>query len=855
MSEPGTPDEGGTPVDDDSLLGELGDALRDTGPDDAPPAPDLPGYEIDREISRGGQGVVYLAYHPQTKRRVAIKTLLKRSLATPKQAARFEREVELVAALRHPGIVTLYDSGVTEDGTPFLVMEFVEGERVDRALRSARDSGNREKIVRTLIEVCEAVGAAHLRGIIHRDLKPSNVLLDKEGRPRVVDFGLAREAEAAPQGEGVTIEGEFVGTLYYSTPEQVSSGERAVDVRTDVYALGLMLYELLLGRLPYSAGDSLSELIKAIAEEEPQRPRRIEPDFPMDLEAVLLKCLEKEQAKRYATALDFADDLRATLEGLPVTARQHDRWYLFRKSMWRYRYAVGAAAVFVMMVTVFGVAMAVLYVQAETARKNELAARENEERINGAIVESVSAVNQKTSDLRIGAISDFLDEMSLIMDDRLTGQPDRLIDVRGALGEAYLGRGDATKARDRFRASLDLLIESGDSDEERIALAERGLGRAEYALADYQEAERLYRSSIERLEKVMEPQDPRIADGRLLLGITLLEFSRYDESEEEIRAALIAREAAFGRDSEPVAEALHSLARCVGLQGDSVAAAEISAEAVERLTNAIESENDWRVARALTTAARYLMAQEQTEETPPEELFAGMNAEEREAERRRIIDQRWANASRDFDRAETMLLRALQITRLWEGADGRDVAGTLRWLVRLNLSRANLARRYGEDTGPALASAAEYADRVIETMQAYHSVPHPDVAEAYSERAGVAMSAARYDQAVEAFSSCLELYNRLYPADHYIVGLAESNLGAAVYRQRRYEEGEALMHSGRAKVVAQFGESHPNATRTQLRIDRAEAWRAAVDPRPVSDDDAEQPPRGPEGPAQQEAPG
>ena len=229
--------------------------------------PTLPGYEVLGEIHRGGQGVVYRARQLATKRTVAIKLLLDGMLATPARRRRFEREIELVAALEHPSIVTVFDSGTTPDGQHFLVMEHVDGVPLDRA---PAPSGGREEVLRRFVAVCDALSYAHRRGVIHRDLKPANVLVDAGGRVHVDDFGSAKGLPGADAAERapLTVTGAFLGTLAYASPEQVAGEPERVDVRTDVYSLGVMLYQLLAGRLPYPGGGP-QDVLQAIVEREP----------------------------------------------------------------------------------------------------------------------------------------------------------------------------------------------------------------------------------------------------------------------------------------------------------------------------------------------------------------------------------------------------------------------------------------------------------------------------------------------------------------------------------------------------------------------------------------------------------
>jgi len=213
---------------------------------------EIPGYEILEEIHRGGQGIVYRAVQLGTKREVALKVMLEGPLADEVTRRRFEREVELAASLRHPNIVTILDSGVSQ-GRYYFAMEYIDGLRLDRYLAQVRPS--LRQTLQLFVKICEAVNFAHQRGVIHRDIKPPNILVDWAGEPHVLDFGLAKPLQTADAREStvavVSVSGQLLGTVAYMSPEQTLGGQN-VDVRSDVYSLGVVFYEALLGQLPYS---------------------------------------------------------------------------------------------------------------------------------------------------------------------------------------------------------------------------------------------------------------------------------------------------------------------------------------------------------------------------------------------------------------------------------------------------------------------------------------------------------------------------------------------------------------------------------------------------------------------------
>jgi hypothetical protein len=298
-----------------------------------PDRPVVAGYEILGELGRGGMGVVYLALQKATKRRVALKLMLHGRSASTQQRRRFEREIDLVSILRHPHIVTVFDSGVTVDGLPFYVMEHIQGVSLTNYLRTAHLTlGER---LRLFIRICAAVSYAHQRGIIHRDLKPANIRIDTEGEPHILDFGLAKML-AAPgnsASRSLTDSGEFIGTLAYSAPEQATGDPGQADVRADVYALGVILYEMLTDQHPRPLGHGLSDFLKALTWEEPDPPSTRQTSVIIDesLDAITLKALARDRERRYQSAGALAEDVERYRAGEPIQARPPSLAFLLRQ--------------------------------------------------------------------------------------------------------------------------------------------------------------------------------------------------------------------------------------------------------------------------------------------------------------------------------------------------------------------------------------------------------------------------------------------------------------------------------------------------------------------------------------------
>lgn len=374
-------------------------------------------YRLIRPLGEGGMGIVYEAEQENPRRRVAVK-LLRPASANKDAIRRFSREAELLARLHHPGIAQVFEAGLTrvelrnqpadaraatdvhesgaahETSLPFLVMELIEGQTLLRHCET-HNVTQRERVA-LMVRVCDAVQHAHQRGVIHRDLKPANILVvagadatsstpreqqatatRSQGfssraadshQPKILDFGVARALEIDPLRTAHTLTGQIVGTLPYMSPEQFSGEPDEIDTRSDVYALGVILYELLCGRLPHTAPQPL-ELARKIREDDPPRPSSIRPAVRGDLETIILKSLQKEPARRYQTAAELRDDLSRFLTNEPIEARRTSGLYILRKTLVRYRFAAMMMTGFVLLTTVSSIALGVLYQRSERQKR------------------------------------------------------------------------------------------------------------------------------------------------------------------------------------------------------------------------------------------------------------------------------------------------------------------------------------------------------------------------------------------------------------------------------------------------------------------------------------------------------
>jgi eukaryotic-like serine/threonine-protein kinase len=347
----------------------------------AAPMPLLTGqYRILRVVGEGGMGIVYEAEQSFPKRRVALKSI-RPGLFSRRMLRRFQNEAHILGRLQHPGIAHIYEAGASDPQSPddaFFVMEFVDGPPLT-TYAEQKKLRTRER-AELMIKVCDAVHHAHQRGVIHRDLKPGNILVteDADGtpRPKILDFGVARvtddrtkPGDKAHAETMLTHAGQLIGTLAYMSPEQISAGPDDVDVRTDVYALGVVLYQLLTGKLPLDLADkSIPDAVQMVREHEPSRLGTIDRAFRGDLETIVAKALEKDRARRYQSAAELGEDLGRYLAGEAIAAKRDSAMYVLRKQVKRHKAAVAIAAIILVGLVAFGI------VASMQARRNRMLA-------------------------------------------------------------------------------------------------------------------------------------------------------------------------------------------------------------------------------------------------------------------------------------------------------------------------------------------------------------------------------------------------------------------------------------------------------------------------------------------------
>jgi len=746
-------------------------------------------YRLLQEIGSGGMGMVYQADQTEPfHRRVAIK-IIKIGMDTRQVVARFEAERQALAVMDHPNIAKVFDAGATATGRPYFVMEFISGIPITAYCDEYKLS-MRERL-ELFIPVCQAVQHAHQKGIIHRDLKPSNVLVTvQEGQavPKIIDFGIARATEHHLAQQTIfTEQGQMIGTPEYMSPEQAEISGLDIDTRTDIYSLGVMLYELLIGVLPFEPKElrraGYAAIQRIIKESEPPKAstrlgalkatqseiaekRKTNLDTLLrelrgDLDWITMKAMDKDRTRRYESASGFAADIQHYLSNEPVIARPPSATYKTAKFAKRHKAGLGAGVL----------TAAALVVGLMLALMGLIRARRAEVRAN-----QEAQTSTQVSDflMRLFAVSDpseargnkitaraILDGGAFRIRSELKDQP--LIQARlmNTIGIVYRDLGLYAAARPLLEDALKIRGEHLGPNHAEVAESLHNLAALYSQQGQYAEAEPLYKRSLAIWEKALGPEHPNVAQNLNNLAALYSQQGRYAEAEPLLKRSLAIREKALGPDHPNVAENLHNLAAIYEKQGRYAEAEPLFKRSLAIHEKALGPEHPNVAASLLYLAALYSQQ--------------GRYAE-----------------------AEPLYKRSLAIREKVLGPDHPDVAASLNSLALLYDKQG----RYAEEE-PLYKRSLAIWEKAL-------GPDHPDVAASLHNLARLYRAQGRYAEAEPLFKRSLAIWEKALGPDHPDVATSLNSLALLYIAQLRYWEAEPLLKRSLAIREKALGPDHPN---------------------------------------------
>lgn len=725
-------------------------------------------YRVVRILGEGGMGVVYEAEQESPRRSVAIKVLRSGTDGSSLER-RFEHEAHILGRLSHPGIAQIIEAGRDETAgytRLYLVMELICGRDLIRYAESEQlDDRHR---IELFVRVCDAVHYAHQKGVIHRDLKPANILVAEPGsdrvrsgvkvgtaastshhlssavQPKVLDFGVARLVDSdSPLTVVRTQAGQWIGTLAYMSPEQVSGDPDEIDVRSDVYALGVLLYELLAGHAPIDVVNvPLTEAARRIREQEPTRIGTIHRRLRGDIETILNTALAKEKSRRYQSAAALADDLRAYLQNEPISAQRDSAFYQLRKNLRRYRSFVGASSVIALLMVAFGVYMSIQSGRFQRLAQDERIAREAAQVVTRTALDLQSRAERATEDARYEAeqarreslkarrIAEFLQQTLIAADPRTAG--DRNLRVGDVLAAAAARIEDQLWNEPAVRASILTTI-----------------GRSYIGIGDRRTAENFLVRAIDLYRQTPDAPEAERAEAASTLGAIYIESGRLEEGEEWICEALEIHRRVHGDDSYAVSVDLVHLAGALLAMG--------------RLGDAeFHAREALHIRRSMTT--------EIYETGDPHDELSALNSLVR------ILHQQ-----RKFAEAELLLREAVAFSRDRLGPGHPITAASVGNLGSVLAAQGRLDL------------AVAYQREALELARFANGEVHPDVGQALNNLANTLMQLRNYEASEEVFREALRIMRETSPAGDLNIASVLSGLGASLLSMRRGAEAEPYL--------------------------------------------------------------
>jgi non-specific serine/threonine protein kinase/serine/threonine-protein kinase len=827
------------------------------------PGVEIPNFRIGRRLGEGGMGAVYEALQEKpVRRKVAIK-LIKPGMDSTEVVARFESERQALAMMSHTYIARVFDGGVTAAGRPYFVMEYVEGIPItDYCNEHELDTRARLEL---FIDVCEGVQHAHQKGILHRDLKPTNVLVNRQGDkhvPKIIDFGLAK-AVATPltaESAALTQVGEPLGTPEYMSPEQFDLGTVDIDTRTDVYSLGVLLYEMLAGERPFRFDDVPGTAPGLVFLEFRRRVRDVDAPRPStrvsrlaaserrmditaltkrlrgDLDWIVMKALEKDRTRRYASASEFAADVARHLNDEPVLASPPSTAYRLQKFVRRHRVGVAAGIVVALALGtgIAGTTIALFRAIRAEARATAEANRANLEaetakQVSDFMVGLFEVVDPGEARGNSITAREILDNGARKIEVELAEQPEVQATLMDTMGVVYKGLGlydaavplleNAVRQRRAVLGKEDLLL----------ARSMNHLGEVLHLKADYPGAEPIFREALELRRTILGEEHPAVAESLDNLALLLSETGKQDEAEPMFREALEMRRRLLG-DHPDVAESLNNLAFNIYRfgEGDAEAAETFLREALEIRTRLLGDHPD--TAESLNNLAFVLYKTGDREGAEP--LFR----EALEMKRRLFgeIHPELAMALNNLafmlhdqgklDEAEEMYRETLAIHRELLGNDHPNVAMGLDNLAVLmrdkgefetaaELSGQSLAiyRKTLEDDHPTVKQGTinflVLSSEAVNDQRRRFGEDDPRLAKGLVRLAELLLTNARYQDALENASEARDIYAKTDPDDVSSIALAEGVSGAALVGLERFDEAEKPILESMEKLEASEGEN------------------------------------------------
>ena len=705
-------------------------------------------------------GAVYKVEQDRPHRVVALK-VIKPGLASDDLLRRFERESEMLARLHHPGIAQIFEAGTADAGSgpqPYFAMEFISGAPlIDFASAHELDTGQRLELI---ARVCDAVEHAHQRGIIHRDLKPGNILVDESGQPKVLDFGVARLTDSDARATRQTDVGQLVGTLAYMSPEQVLADPLELDTRSDVYALGVILYELLVGRLPYELGSNLLDSVRAIREEDPARLSSISRKYRGDVETIVAKALEKDKTRRYSSAAALAADLRRYMANEPITARPASASYQLRKFASRHR-ALVTAAVVVLIVLTGGIVVSAN--AALKARKAEQVSEAVTDFLQNDLLAQASAATQSgpsakpDPDLKVRTA---LDRAAARIGGKFGQQPEVEASIRYTMGRTYLDLGLYPEARTQFDRALDLDRRVLGPENAATLRTLSRVGHTALRQNRYPEAEASLSQALTTQRRVLGAEHPDSLYSAANLAEVYYETGKLADAEAIDSETLQIQQRVLGPEHVGTLATMNSLGNVYAVQGKADRAVQLHTQTL--------------------AAQRRVMGPEH-----PETLVTMDNL---------ASDYSQQN---DYARAEALYAEALQIQRRVLGADHPDTPMSMNNLARMYALQGKYAQ-----AEPLFREALEIQRRVLGPDHTYTLISMESLA-TMNEVLG------RHAQADELFHKALELSRRALGAEHPITLTILADLGSIYERRGEYAQAQAFTAQALAGRRHALGADHP----------------------------------------------